>query len=346
MLNYTLKVVELRKETPDTVTVCFKQPALKKIKYRPGQYLTLIFRINGRRYIRPYSFSSSPGIDPYLEVTVKRVPGGVISNHIFDKLNIDDLIEVIEPMGDFVINDSLINNNTHIFLWGAGSGITPLFSIAKYLLNNTNLKVSLIYGNRNLESVIFLDKIKELTTKFVHTFSTWHFHTELFVKEDSPTIIQGRIQADKVLSIVKKTGDILNSAHYICGPTGLKESVKKTLAALNIPSSAIFIENFELVKDEKELAEVITRSVKIIKDGQPAILEVVKGKSILEAGLDALFELPYSCQVGNCMLCKGKVISGKVKYAGIEKAPVGLQANEYLLCCTYPLSDDVEVIAD
>jgi len=73
MLKYTLKVEMLRKETIDTITICFKQPALKKVKYQPGQYLTLIFNINGRRYIRPYSFSSSPGIDPYLEVTVKRL---------------------------------------------------------------------------------------------------------------------------------------------------------------------------------------------------------------------------------------------------------------------------------
>jgi ring-1,2-phenylacetyl-CoA epoxidase subunit PaaE len=343
MPNYTLKVVGVHKETADTVTVCFKQPALKKIKYQPGQYLPLVFRINGRRYIRPYSFSSSPVIDPDLEITVKRVPGGMVSNHICDKVNIGDLVEVMAPMGDFVVTEPLITNNPHVFLWGAGSGITPLFSIIKHLLHNTSLKVTLVYGNREPGSVIFHDKLKGLSAQFGHTFSTWHFHTQLFVNNDNPNIIQGRIQPAKVLSVMAGTGDILNSLHFICGPTGLKESVKKTLGTLNVPLSNIFTENFELVKDEKELAEVITRSVKIIKDGQPAALEVVKGKSILEAGLDALMELPYSCQVGNCMLCKGKIISGKVKYAGIEKAPVELPADEYLLCCTYPLSDDVEI---
>ncbi|WP_259070298.1 FAD-binding oxidoreductase [Mucilaginibacter sp. X4EP1] len=343
MLKYTLKVEMLRKETADTITVCFKQPALKKVKYQAGQYLTLIFNINGRRYIRPYSFSSSPGIDPFLEVTVKRVPGGVVSNHIFDKVSVGDLIEVIEPMGDFVINESIISNNSHVFLWGAGSGITPLFSIIKHLLHNHNLKVTLVYGNRNFESVIFYDQLTELAKQYSDAFALWHFHTQLIVKEDCPNIIQGRIQTGEVLSLMNKTNDINNSVHFICGPTGLKESVKKGLNILNIPAANIYAEDFELVKDEKELAEIITRSVKIEKDGTCNTLEVTKGKSILEAGLDALIDLPYSCQVGNCLLCKGKLLNGQLKYAGLETLPTGLQNDEYLLCCTYPLTDDVEV---
>src|SRR3954464_7515541 len=99
MKHYTLKVIELRTETTDTITVVFKQPGLKKINYVAGQYLTLIFRINGRRYIRPYSFSSAPGVDSTLNVTIKRVPGGIISNHILDKVSVGDLIETIQPMG-------------------------------------------------------------------------------------------------------------------------------------------------------------------------------------------------------------------------------------------------------
>ncbi len=343
MLKYTLKVEMLRKETIDTITICFKQPSLKKIKYQPGQYLTLIFNINGRRFIRPYSFSSSPGIDPYLEVTVKRVVGGVVSNHIFDKVNIGDLVEVIEPMGDFVIKESIITNNSHVFLWGAGSGITPLFSIIKYLLHNYDLKVTLVYGNRNFDSVIFQDKLTDLANQFPDTFSLWHFHTQLIVKEDCPNIIQGRIQTGEVLSIMNKAPNPANSVHFICGPTGLKESIKKALSILNIPSVNVYTEDFELVKDEKELAEIITRSIKIQSDGTCNTLEVIKGKSILEAGLDALIDLPYSCQVGNCLLCKGKLLNGKVKYAGLETPPAGLQEGEYLLCCTYPLTDDVEV---
>ena len=93
MKNYTLKVQEVRRETEDTVTLCFKQPGLKKIKYLAEQYLTLQFRINGRRYIRPYSFSSTPLIDATLDVTVKRVPGGIIWNYINDTLKLGMLLK-------------------------------------------------------------------------------------------------------------------------------------------------------------------------------------------------------------------------------------------------------------
>ena len=103
MQTFTLKVIDIKKETGDTVTLSFKQPGLKKIKYKAGQYLTLIFRINGRRYLRPYSLSSAPGIDANLEITVKRVTGGIISNHINDMVKVDDLIEILYPMGDFVL---------------------------------------------------------------------------------------------------------------------------------------------------------------------------------------------------------------------------------------------------
>ena len=81
MKNYTLKVENIKKETEDTLTLCFKQPRLRKIKYQAGQYLTLSFRIEGRKYTRAYSFSSSPSIDSSLEVTIKRVPNGKVSNY-------------------------------------------------------------------------------------------------------------------------------------------------------------------------------------------------------------------------------------------------------------------------
>ena len=110
MITFALKVAEKRQETSDTVTLCFKQPGLKKIKYKAGQYLTLIFRINGRRYMRPYSFSSAPGVDTFLEVTVKRVRGGVVSNHICDFVGEGDLVEVMQPLGNFIVDENCISN--------------------------------------------------------------------------------------------------------------------------------------------------------------------------------------------------------------------------------------------
>jgi ring-1,2-phenylacetyl-CoA epoxidase subunit PaaE len=344
MVSFTLTVVEIKVETSDTATICLKQPGLKKIKYLAGQYLTLIFRINGRKYIRPYSFSSSPGIDQHLEVTVKRVPGGVVSNHINDFVKVGDLVEVMPPMGDFVLNTEKLGNKQHIILWGTGSGITPLISIAKYVLNvHINNKVTLVYGNRNYESVIFKDKISELEKLFPDTFNTWHFHTQLKIVKNNPDVIEGRISPERVLYILKQQVDLQNTLHFICGPTGLKESVKQCLKGFSVSEQSIFTEDFETVKNPEDFININTQLVDIVKDGQVNQIEVVKGKSILEAGLDALLDLDYSCQTGTCTLCKATVLSGNVKTIGIEHVPDSVKENECLLCCAYPVSDNVKV---
>jgi ring-1,2-phenylacetyl-CoA epoxidase subunit PaaE len=346
MRFFTLKVVDIRRETGDTVTVVFKQPGLKKVKYQPGQYLTLMFRINGRRYIRPYSFSSAPLIDPNLEVTVKRVPGGIVSNHIIDKVKVDDIVEVMEPMGDFTLDETTLTPATHIVLWGAGSGITPLMSIAKYALHkNLTGHVTLVYGNRNAESVIFQDKINRLKAEF-ENFSAWHFHTQLAVAPNNPYLVQGRIDPNKVLAVMHNEGVLDDTIHYICGPSGLKESVKAALSSLGIDTNKVYSEDFEVVRNPADFENIVSRSVAIKVEGKDAVIEVVKGKSILEAGLDALLDMPYSCQTGNCLVCKGRIVKGEVKMIGVEKLPEGLGADERLLCSSFPLTDDCVIEVD
>lgn len=344
MIFFTLKVIGVYPETKDTVTVAFKQPGLKKIKYLPGQYLTLMFRINGRRYIRPYSFSSAPTIDANLEVTIKRVPGGIVSNHIIDTVKIGDIVEVMEPMGSFTLDESNLKKDDHIVLWGAGSGITPLMSIAKYALHKKLVnKVTLVYGNRNAESVIFGRQIEEMKGQFVDIFSAWHFHTQLAISSDNPYLVQGRIDPDKVLAVMKAQGDLLNTMHYICGPTGLKESVKQVLNQLGVGADQIHSEDFEIVRNPDDFEHITTRMVTIHKQGDKRVIEVVKGKSILEAGLDAMIDMAYSCQTGNCLVCKGKLLKGDVKMICVETLPNGLEGDERLLCSAFPLTDDVEI---
>ncbi len=340
MQTYTLKVIDIKKETEDTVTLCFKQPGLKKIKYLAGQYLTLIFRINGRRYIRPYSFSSAPGVDTNLEVTVKRVPGGIVSNHINDVVKVGDMIEAMPPMGDFVLPQGEIKN---VFLWGAGSGITPLISIAKHILAvHEGAFVKLIYGNKAKESTIFYDTIKKLCLHYQTKFKSWHFYTRISVDESIPDVIQGRIDPAKVMDVLRQE-DLKESLHFICGPVGLKESVKNILRTYSIPNDQIFTEDFELVKDPKDFEEIETQNVTLVFQGKENVLEVVKGKSILETALDANIELPYSCQTGNCSTCKGKLKEGALKMIGLREERTDLEKDEYLLCCSHPADGNVYI---
>jgi ring-1,2-phenylacetyl-CoA epoxidase subunit PaaE len=340
MNTYTLKVNDIRKETADTITLCFKQPALRKIKYKAGQYLSLIFRINGRRFIRPYSFSSSPLIDPLIEITVKRVHKGIVSNHIHDKVTIGDSIEVIEPMGDFVFE--MRDNIKEIYFWGVGSGITPLISLIKEVINSSALKVNLIYGNRNFDTTIFSNTINNLREAFPDRFKVWHFHTQLSVSSENPDILEGRINKDYALYILD-AGIAANTMHYICGPAGLKESVKEALAILDVPYNNIFTEDFEIVKSPKDFEDIITRNINLKFQNEEHVLEIVKGQTILESALDAGLELPYSCQTGNCNTCKAVCLRGRVKMIGISNHRDDLSGDEVLLCCSHPLSADVYI---
>lgn len=340
MKVYTLKIDEKRFETEDTITLSFKQPGLKKIKYKAGQYLTLIFRINGRRYIRPYSFSSAPAVDSHLEVTIKRVPNGIVSNHIHDVVKVGDSVEVMQPMGDFVCEQS----DAQVFLWGVGSGITPLISIAKQMLASSALaKIILVYGNRNYESTIFLNQIESLKSSYPKQFFTRHFFTKLVISSENNDLVEGRIDKKNALKIVSETTDFNSALHYICGPSGLKESVKTALNELNINDQQIFSEDFELVKNPADFEDIHTQNIRLTYKNEEYNLEVVKGKTILESALDAGIELPYSCQTGNCDTCKGKLAYGALKMIGLTKDRGDLGANEYLLCCSHPISNNVYI---
>lgn len=339
-MNFTLKVAKIRKEKGDAVTLCFKQPGLKKVKYIPGQYLTLVFRINGRKFIRPYSFSSCPIVDEFLEVTIKRVPKGIVSNHINDVIKEGDSIEVMPPMGDFTFDNG--KGFKTVYLWGVGSGITPLFSISKYLLSNfPDVKVILLYGNKSQDVAIFGEEIDALKNKYKEQLKVKHFHTQLIVDERIPDVIQGRIDQSKVLNIISSDTDIILSGHYICGPAGFKESIKSALDIRSVPSTNVFSEDFELIKDPADFEHIKTELVKVQFNGSKYEVEVPKGKSILEAALDADIELPYSCQTGNCSTCKGVLIEGQAKMIGLSNPRLDLKENEYLLCCSHPLSENV-----
>jgi ring-1,2-phenylacetyl-CoA epoxidase subunit PaaE len=339
MKNYTLKIHEIRNETKDTITLCFKQPGLRKIKYQAGQYLTLSFRINGRKYTRPYSFSSAPSVDSFLETTIKRVPNGIFSNHIHDTIQVGDMVEVMEPMGNFVpvIKETI----DQIYFWGVGSGITPLISIMKeVLISNSLLNVNLVYGNKNFESTIFLEGINQLLQLYPDNLKVWHFHTQYTYDENHHFVKSGRISKDFILELLHVT-DVEKTMHYICGPIDLKNTIKEVLGILKCPKENVFSEDFELVRNPIDFEDIGTHQVKINFQGNDTVFEVEKGKSVLEAALDAGIELPYSCQTGNCNTCKAKLKEGKMRMIGLSNEREDLEGQDYLLCCSHPLTDDV-----
>ncbi|OXA81428.1 ring-1,2-phenylacetyl-CoA epoxidase subunit PaaE [Flavobacterium aquidurense] len=340
MKNYTLKVQQIIKETEDTITLCFKQPGLKKVKYLAGQYLTLQFRINGRRYIRPYSFSSTPTIDSTLNVTVKRVPGGIVSNYINDNVKVDDVIEVQEPLGDFIFEEE--ESVKSVVFWGVGSGITPLFSMIKFLLTGQPLvNIHLVYGNKSKASIIFQDELEKFKQTYPNRFKIYYFYSkEEFFNNDSHNF-HGRINSNFIRELLTKIDE--PTRHYVCGPIGLKDTIKDSLISISGNLDNLFSEDFEIVKNPEDFKEISKQDIKLNFKGIENMVTINKGNSILEEALEIGIELPYSCQTGNCSTCKATLKSGEIKMIGLSKPRTDLNDNEYLLCCSYPLTNNVYV---
>ncbi len=341
--KYSLTVVDIVSETKDCVTLKFKQPSLRKIKYSSGQYLTIIVNIKGRKYTRPYSISSEPSSETTIDITVKRVSGGIVSNYINDSIKIGDIFEVMEPMGDFVVN--LNDKIKQVYLWGVGSGITPLFSLLKELLISYNdVNVHLVYGSKSIENQIFKDKLEDYSIKYPERFFLISFYSQGQIEKEEINSRRGRITTDFVEEYVLSSYlDKSESLHFICGPNQLKNDIRNALLSLNIHESSILSEDYGLAIEPTDLELVKDCNAIINYQGHSNKVFIPKGKSILDVALDNNIDLPYSCQTGNCCMCKASIISGDIKMIGLAKAKKELVQNETLLCCSFPLTSELKI---
>ena len=344
-VNYrSLKVREVVKETADTVSIYFEQPE-EIMDYQAGQYLTLILTIDGKEVRRSYSLCTSPFVDPFPGVSVKRVAGGLVSNYLNDQMKPGKTIEVMDPLGNFV-TDYHSSNERHVMLFAGGSGITPLIAIAKsVLINEPKSTITLVYANRNEESIIFKKALEDLQEKYgkerleiVHVLSQG---------SDRWEGRKGRLHEEVISEMISQYCENKNTEYFVCGPQGMMECVVDCLNKLKISEDKIKKESFYNApsKDKKVSADkILTQMVTVINGGEENTFEVVPEKSILDAGLDENIDMPYSCQSGLCTACRGKLISGQVKMdedAGLTKEEL---AKGYVLCCqAHPLTDDVKI---
>lgn len=342
MISCALQIIDIRIQTPEACTICFKQPALRKIKYKAGQYILLNVKINGRRFSRAYSLSSSPSLNNHLEITVKRVPNGIVSNYIIDELRVGDIVEVSEPMGHFVIKADM--NPSKFYFWGAGSGITPLFSIINELLISNNISlIQLIYSNQLVESSIFLNQLLQLKDQNKATFKLTSFYSKAKIVSDSTFEYLGRINTSNISHLISIDSNLKDSIHFICGPLQFKLMIQEVLIERGIVNDSIFAEDFKLELDEKEFKQLEDCSVKLMFQSKEFEIYVPKGKSVLDIALDNNIEIPYSCQTGDCGTCKAKLHKGQLLSLGSDKSVNSIN-NEYLLCCSYPLTKEMTIV--
>ncbi|WP_114778667.1 ferredoxin--NADP reductase [Botryobacter ruber] len=270
-----LHVVEVTHETSDTVTLHLEHPEKKSIAYKPGQFLTLILPINGKSERRSYSLCSTPHEAPRLSVTIKRVPGGLVSNYVPDHITVGQELEVLEPMGNFNITTNPAAQR-HILLFGAGSGITPLMAILKAVLLEEPLsKVTLLYGNRHEEAVIFKDKLQQLQQTYPERLQVEYIYSQpksecvhcahlpkkkngvsgFFAKltgaaAQNKCEHHGRMNQSMVIKILERLELTKpeNALYFVCGPQGMMEEVQKALRVLQVPAERVLRESFVSTK--------------------------------------------------------------------------------------------------
>lgn len=349
--TYFLQVKEVVQETADSVTIYFWHPLSEQIKYKAGQFITIIVPAGegGKKVRRSYSMSTSPHSDTAIGVTVKRVEGGLVSNYLNDNVKVGDFLEVLEPLGNFFLEPDA-DTTRHIVLFAAGSGITPMISIAKSVLKmESNSRVTLIYGNRREDSIIFKQKLEELEVQYGKRLGVHHLlsnPSDLWVGH------KGRISQGIAVRLMKEADtDFTKDNFYLCGPTGMMEDVIAALGIYNVSKEQIHKENFHTVMVEGETEEtdesLQTQTVKVKYNGDEYEFEVKPHQTILEAALDLDIDLPYSCQAGMCTACMGTCTEGKVKLDeedGLTEKE--LKRGLILTCVAHPISKGVVIEID
>ncbi len=349
---HELTVKEIIQETKDTISIVFENPAENPIQYKSGQFLTLILPVKGKEVRRAYSLCSSPFTDKDLAVTVKRVETGLMSNWLADYLKAGSKVKVMEPMGQFTTEFSK-ERKRHLIMFAGGSGITPMMSIIKSILSQEPESiVSLIYCNRDINSVIFKDALDQMQIKDEGRLHVIH------VLDNAPMNWQGYsglLNHDMLTKLFERVPDwgITNTTYLMCGPEGMMNNVDSLLAMRHIPKEKVFKESFvqgTIAREQKKEEVVVggeelkTREVTIRYDGQEYKVMVPPDKGILESALDQGIDLPYSCQSGLCTACRGKALSGKVRLDEEEGLSQSEREEGYVLTCVgHPLTDDVVI---
>lgn len=313
MLNFNnLKIKSINKVTESAVEMTFDVPEeLHNVyKFKAGQYVTLKTMIDGNEVRRDYSICSSVSSGD-LSVAIKAVKGGTFSVYANENLKAGDTIEVGKPNGRFMFKANAEKTRT-ITAFAAGSGITPILSILKTLLEDEPYSnFILVYGNRSIKDTMFLDQLMSLKDRFGNRL---HLHF-IYSRSQEEDAMFGRIEKSTVNLIHKnKYKDISIESFYLCGPEEMINTVKQTLIDNGVKSSNIHYELFTTSNNDADSAvESETKGfskVKVIVDDEEFTFEMAQKHSILEAALKQDIDAPYSCQGGICSSCVARLTEG------------------------------------
>lgn len=340
---HRLTVREVRRETEDAVSVAFDVPPelVGDFRFTPGQHVTLKVTVDGTEHRRTYSLCSGTG-EGELRIAVKRVPGGRISSWITSELRAGDSVEVSAPAGRFTTETNPLNSR-HLLGVAAGSGITPVAAIVKsVLLLEPHSRCTLVYGNRDPESVMLRAELEALAEKYGERLRL----INVFTRHDTGAPeLYGRLDQDRFRALAETHAP--DAAHadeaFLCGPAEMTQAVSDALIDLGMSQERIHTERFTGKAPATPSPDTAAHDVTIIDRGTKTTVTVRPAESVLDAGLRAGLDLPYSCQEGICGTCRAKSTAGPVRLDDCDLDQADKDAGYVLACRTRP-RDDTAVI--
>jgi ring-1,2-phenylacetyl-CoA epoxidase subunit PaaE len=351
---HALRVAEIVRETEDANSIRFEVPdALKSaFAFKAGQHLTLRADIGGEEVRRNYSLCVAPH-EGQLKVTVKRIAGGVFSNWVGDALKAGDTIDVMTPHGSFTTDFDTAQARRYVGFAG-GSGITPLMSLIRTALSvEPRSRFTLFYGNRDANSVIFLDALADLKDRYMGRLELYHFLSDEAGDVELFNGMLDRATCDAAIeALVDDPADV--DAWFICGPGPMMDAAEAALVARAVTHDRIHIERFTADRPSAALAaqmaalqqEAVGLTLNVTLDGRTRRV-AFDGANILDSARDAGMPAPFACKAGVCATCRARVMSGKVEMAaryGLTDEEVA--AGYVLTCQSVPVGEGVAVDYD
>lgn len=354
---HKLTIKDIRRETPECISVAFDIPEhlISFFQFAHGQNITLKATIGEEEIRRSYSICSSP-LDKELRVAIKHMEGGRFSSWANKELVKGNTLEVLPPTGKFYTELNTANKKRYL-AFAAGSGITPILSIiATTLATEPASHFTLVFGNRNRNSIIFKEQLDALKNRYMSRFAIHH----ILSKETTDTPVNfGRIDAEKCQLLSEKLIDIGSMDEiFICGPEEMIFTVKDWLVAYGIDKKKIHFELFitpgveydksRLQKTEKPELDGKSSKVTIRLDGISFDFDLpYEGDPILDGALKQGADLPFACKGGICSTCRAKLIEGKVDMdINYALEPEELEAGFILTCQSHPRTERVVVDFD
>jgi len=351
---HALRVAEIVPETSEANSIRLEIPPelRERFAFKAGQHLTLRAVLNGEEVRRNYSLCTAPGEQDWL-VTVKRIGGGLFSNWVGDELKAGATIDVMPPHGSFTTEFDASASRHFVGIAG-GSGITPVMSLIKTLLREEpKSRFTLLYGNRDSSSVIFLEALAGLKDKHLERLEIYHF---LDAEDQDIDLFNGMLNRERVEeaigALIPDAADV--DGWFICGPGPMMDAAEGALLDRNIARDRIHIERFTADRPPeavaREMAELQTKaegvSVSVTLDGRTRRVPFTAG-NILDSARASGLPAPFACKAGVCATCRAKVTKGKVEMAaryGLTDEEV--EAGYVLTCQSVPLGDGVAVDYD